>query len=129
MPTKKEGYSQLNVLIPDPLARELDAIAKGGEQTKGELVEHALRGLLEGGIERSMSENLHERLSMLTTTQHDTVKVLSHLQQTVNRFEQRLIAHEQSQERKYTTLVEAFDRFRTHGQKPAESLRKRLGFG
>ena len=120
----REGNKQLNVHLPDELAMQLTALAAQHDGSKSRVVELALRAHLEGTFLHSATDGLHQALASAHTKVQRDLEALTHqmvmLCSLVQGLDNRLRALEERDDKRYGSLLEAFDRLKsreTHGEK------------
>jgi hypothetical protein len=117
MPTK-DGNKQVNIHLPDELALQLTTLAAAHDGSKSKAVESLLRAQLDGTVLHSTSDDLHQHLAMVESKLAEQLQRLTTL---VQGMDQRLRTLEDYDQKRYKTLLQAFDRLKASGTKEERS--------
>ena len=113
----KEGKKQLNIHLPDELAMQLTALSAAHEGSKSKVLELALRAQIEGTFLHSATDGFHQALASAHTRVQSALEVLTQqltlLSSLVQGLDNRLRALEDRDDKRYGSLLEAFDRLKS----------------
>jgi len=114
--SKREGFSQVNVQVPDDIAAQLSVLAVETDGSKSKVIEQLVRSHLEGSAAQAVTDSMHQHLSVMQSTftaaLEDIAKALLQVTQDLHVVTNRLASIEAEHAKQYGALLAAFQRLK-----------------